>query len=355
MFKWDGHWCAGWLSDKTISQSGSLNLNREAPIVPAEEAIYDLASLTKVVSTSSLLAHEYIRSGETWDLFLNRNLSDLVTELRGTAFGNLRLGEVWEHRSGLAAHVHFFDPPRQSGLSRPKAWSTVLQSILNLKLNPSREVVYSDVGFLLLGLYLERLRGERLDEQWATFKKTHGLSGLVLNFGVSEAQKKFLRPTESRHPFGELNDDNGFSLGGVAPHTGLFGTCLDLWHWLKALEQWIKDEPRVNSWLKLPPGPKRFHGGWDTPSSGTRQQPASVSQAGRNPHLGVLGHLGFTGTALWWHPATGRAGILLSNRVHPAHMAESQQLIRILRQEFFSSLWLNENLSEAKWVRVPAS
>jgi len=141
-----------------------------------------------------------------------------------------------------------------------------------------------------------------------------------------------LAATEDRHALGEVNDDRAFSLGGIASHAGLFGTSADVWKFLQATLECFHAEPKLKSWL-LPQSEQRFFGGWDQPSN------PKESSAGEGWPTGVIGHLGYTGTALWWHPPTKVGAVLLTNRIYPSDSIESKAVIKELRREFFSCLW----------------
>lgn len=187
----------------------------------------------------------------------------------------------------------------------------------------------------MLGCWVERVSGGTcLNELFDRWKQKHGLVAKAprLQFGVGKEYLLLVPPTESRHPVGEVNDDNCFSMGGVSSHAGLFGSVEDLWEFLKALLAWGSKNPKIAAHIFTHrSGIDRFNAGWDTPSF----DGVNPSQAGKGFSPNTIGHLGFTGTALWWNFHTRRAGVLLSNRVRPADSMQSRNLIRGLRQEFF--------------------
>ncbi len=313
---------------------------------PALDSIYDLASLTKVIFTSSVLAEEWLNSGVSWDNFLAGEVRLEVPELNGTWLENVNLGELWEHRAGVMPHKVCFEPARRAPLPnerREQLWRQALPNILNeAPAGPRGKNVYSDLGFMLLALYLERRHMKSLETQWDEWKVRHGLPVGILTFGIKpEETERFARtlPTEVRHATGEVNDDKAASLGGVATHSGLFGTVNEVWAWLESIVAWEKSDQRLTEWLT----PKterydglegmRFHGGWDR----TLFNPES--QGGYPSPPRTVGHLGYTGTALWWHPESRQAAILLTNRVYPEHTDASQIAVKKLRQRFFSDFW----------------
>jgi CubicO group peptidase (beta-lactamase class C family) len=229
------------------------------------------------------------------------------------------------------------------GESRALTWKPVLDQVLKEPLsNSSPQVLYSDLGFLLLGLWLERRWNQTLSEQFQNWKVARGLdANSGLTFGIPPQDPRYLlvEPTELRHAKGEVNDDKAASLGGIAPHAGLFGTLKDVTDWCEAVLRWSFEESKVAQWLSpgariFDGGPRgRFYGGWDRPS------PIPDSQGGFPCPERTLGHLGWTGTAFWWQPALKRVAVLLTNRVCPSHTAEGQAEMKKIRIAFFSDCW----------------
>lgn len=340
-----GEWIAGQLSGAQEKGSwGDPDLRGRR---------FDLASLTKVLSTSFLLVRDYIEADVSWENFLAQKLNLYVPELKGTAFESLSLGELWEHRSGMPAHINVFDPARDARLAmlgkRDALQAHVLSQILSLPRAPEQNTVYSDLGFMLLGIFLERSHNQSLREIWNHAKKALSLSAQELPYSPLAASE--VLPTDDRHPPGEVNDDNAFSLGGAGPHAGLFGRATEVAFFLEKISDWAAQENRLSFWLH-PRGAGRFWGGWDRPSgSGTTLGTAQASQAGAGWPEGVIGHLGYTGTAFWWHPGSKKFGVLLTNRVHPNDSNESKEMIKSLRREFFSCLW-QDKLNEI-WGILP--
>lgn len=314
---------------------------------------FDLASLTKVLSTSFLLVRDFIEQEVSWENFLTQKLSVQLPELIGSPYENISLGEVWEHRSGLPAHILIGDPARDDRLAksakRDGLHAHVLSRILAQPRSPEQNTVYSDLGFMLLGIFLERGHGKSLREMWIDAKKFLSMSAQELPYSPLAADEVF--PTDERHAPGEVNDDNAFSLGGAGPHAGLFGRAAEIALFLEKVSAWAQQESRLSFWLH-PRGAGRFWGGWDRPSgSGTTLGTGQASQAGAGWPEGVIGHLGYTGTAFWWHPGSKKFGVLLTNRVHPHDSNESKEMIKSLRREFFSCLW-QDKLKEI-WGILP--
>jgi serine-type D-Ala-D-Ala carboxypeptidase len=303
--------------------------------------VFDLASLSKVLLTSTLLIDLMEREYENdWGRFLDLNLRDELPEIALLPdWVDLKLRSLWEHRSGLPPHFYLsggadqrmkFEGPRQA------QWKRVAGKICEeLRTAPAQngETRYSDVGFWPLGLFLENRSGKTLQELWSDWKKRHQLPADDLVF-ASELRGPVV-PTETRHPAGEVNDDNSYWMHSVAPHAGLFGTVSGVEKWIQEIARWTKKNPSLKFWTHRQESSKsRFWLGWDT-ASGEIDSQAGSHFASKE----VLGHLGWTGTAFWWNPDRNAYGILLTNRTYPVHDAKSQDWIRSLRREFFSDVW----------------
>ncbi|HVJ63973.1 MAG TPA: serine hydrolase, partial [Bdellovibrionota bacterium] len=320
-----------------VAKWGDLNTEGQTWLAEKGQAsdLFDLASLTKPILTSSLLMMTCERSQRTWSSFLETTLGEWIPELDNSALKDFKLRYLWEHRSGLESHIDF-DPTRSQKPERSAAWRTIatrIESDVRAR-GLSQGEVYSDLGFFLLGLGLERFHGRALDELWSEWKSLHGIPETSLPFFKRGLDLPALVPTETRYPLGEVNDNNAQFLGGVAPHAGLAGTADDVWQWLQTVRRWVADSTKIAPWLQVPEAwTWRFYCGWDTP-----EDPATTL-AGSGAPTDTLGHLGYTGTALWWSPSSARAGVLLTNRIYPAHAPSNVEMIKNLRREFFSALW----------------
>jgi len=327
---------------------------------PSSRPIFDLASLTKIVVTGTLMAEQFAQSSQTLNEFFKTRLIEELPILKNTSLHDVTVGQLWEHRSGLQAHRLIFSKQRENIFTREQRsqlWQRFFEEMRIEKLSPEKGVVYSDLGFILLGAWLEKRSQSTLEKLFEDWKHQHHLNvtAPTLRFGVDPSHIQRVPPTESRHPVAEVNDDNCFAMGGVSSHAGLFGSVDDLWSWLRALQEWSMRIPKLNlEFLNLRSNFDRFHAGWDTPtrSLGKSEVPALPSQAGRLAPHGTLGHLGFTGTALWWNPKTLQAGVLLSNRVRPNDSTQSRLVIRKLREEFFSEIWQNKELGGEAWKLI---
>jgi len=322
-----------------------------AALVPAREpasteTIYDLASLTKPLATSTAV----LRLVQDRRLGVDAPLQKHVEELKGSAIGDATVYHLLTHSSGLPAWRPLYeriaeeDRRRPGLLGSPAAEGMALELIKQepLATPPGSRSLYSDLGFILLGILVERVVGKSLAVHCreSVFEPMQaplcfsGPRGTGSGYGVPPDLSR-IAPTEEdpwrgRLLRGEVHDENAGALGGAAGHAGLFGTAAAVsavvGHWLDSY---------VGRSHVLPPDlvrrftarQERIEGsswalGWDTPSvpssSGSRFSPAS------------FGHLGYTGTSIWVDPAKELEVVLLSNRVHPTRRNEAIKQFRPL-------------------------
>jgi serine-type D-Ala-D-Ala carboxypeptidase len=276
--------------------------------------LFDLASLTKVVATTTTAMLLYERGL----LDLEAPVSAIVPEFATDARRDPRRREVTlrmllAHSSGLPAHEKFFLKLHTRSELLQAAFTTLLAA------NPATRVEYSDIGFIILGVVLERLADESLDrfsqrEIFAPLAMTH------TTFNPPAEIRAKIPPTVDDQTFrrrliqGEVQDENASVLGGVAPHAGLFSTAEDLAKFAHAMLNHRSPILRPETVAlftrrqSTPPGTSRALG-WDTPS----QQ----SQSGKYFSPQSFGHLGYTGTSLWIDPTRQLSITLLTNRTWP--------------------------------------
>jgi len=336
-------WERSWEQD--LSNPDALRLPPE-DTRPLEERCFDLASLSKAIVTSSLLV-EFAESDDKGTLaeWSEQKLVVEMPEFKGTLLENLTLRACWEHRSGLPAFLEFSkERARFVKLAdRKKVHSKIIEQALvssrSETFNPSQGTVYSDLGFSLLGVYLERRTRKTMDMLWDAWKLKHLADSPDASYNLRYSRDNELRKealaTETRHSRGHVNDDNTYGMGGVAAHAGLFGSVLDVAEWIGSVWAWARVSSHARDWIETPcPESQRFVFGWDTPSGDPKSQAGGAAA----PKT-VRGHLGYTGTALWMDPQLLRLGVLLTNRVYPQHTPESQKSIQRLRWWCFESLW----------------
>jgi CubicO group peptidase (beta-lactamase class C family) len=287
---------------------------------------YDLASLTKplatVLSVLSLKYNGKIRVednlGEIFDV------KDVPADKE-----NITVGQLLSHSAGFPAHQPFFIELVKAPLEKRKYLLFKFLMEEPLCYVPGESFIYSDLGFMLLGLIVEKLAGVELDEYLSTMiLQPVGLEDhLFFNRqdGIDTDQKRYA-PAEDcswrgRVLSGEVSDENCWALGGVAGHAGLFGDIqgvLDMVALILDIWKGRASHPNIESkdlaeFLKIRSGieDNTWALGFDTPS------PVG-SSSGKYLSATSVGHLGFTGTSFWIDPERELAIVVLSNRVHPS-------------------------------------
>jgi serine-type D-Ala-D-Ala carboxypeptidase len=296
--------------------------------------LFDLASLTKPVATTTMAAILYERGA----LELEAPVVGVIPEFRVDASGavdprrrDVTFRMLLAHSSGLPAYEKLFLKAHLRDDLLRAAFTTPLSAV------PGTRAEYSDIGFILLGAALERLAGEPLD----IFCQREIFGPLAMTsstFNPPAEIRAQISPTaddltvRKRIIQGEVQDENAFLLGGVAGHAGLFSTAHDLAHFSHALLSGGSPILRPDTIAlfttreSAPPGTSRALG-WDTPSA--------PSQSGKHFGPASYGHLGYTGTSLWIDPARQLSITLLTNRTWPDC---SNQAIKQFRPKFHDAI-----------------
>lgn len=319
------------------------------------ETVYDLASLTKPLATTSAVLL-LVQQGK---LDIANALHDLLPELARAPLGEATVFHLLTHSAGLPGWRPFFERIALEDERRPGflGSSAVKQAVLGYirdeaLLHPiGSRSLYSDLGFMLLGVLVERVSHQSIasfcrehlyDPTGATplayleigSKKMESLrrAGIALNETASTEEDSW----RGRILLAEVHDENAYALGGVAGHAGLFGTATAVLAmsgaWLNArrgrrtvfdpllVRQFVTRQDRIpqSSWAL----------GWDTPSA--------PSSSGTKFSAESFGHLGYTGTSLWVDPVCELEVVLLSNRVHPTRRND---LIRQFRPQIHDVIY----------------
>ncbi len=323
------------------------------PVTPT--TVYDLASLTKPLATVTSLA----LLAQAGQCRLDDRLDAHLPELGDASIGRATIRQLLTHSSGLPGWRGFYERLSPNAVlpstpqSREDAERQLLQLIKGeaLLYGMGERSLYSDLGFMLLGLVVERLGRTTLDrfvcEHLVQPLKAHPLCYLPGDRETESLKTSLLdrvAPTEwdpwrGRLLCGEVHDENAAALGGVAGHAGLFGTAEAV---LAVTGAWLMGHHRKKSILNSDvvrdftspqnavPG-SSWALGWDTPSVPSSSGQYFSSQS--------FGHLGYTGTSIWIDPACELEVVLLSNRVHPSRKNERIRAFRpaihdLVYQEF---------------------
>ncbi|MBW1636692.1 MAG: serine hydrolase, partial [Deltaproteobacteria bacterium] len=245
------------------------------------------------------------------------------------------------HSSGLPAHRPYYEELYRSlpGDKKGKIKNWILSE--NLCFAPGTDTLYSDLGFILLGLLIEEKSGERLNLFW----EKEIIAPLKLQKELFFPQKRDFHTGQciftekciwsGQMLCGEVHDDNCRAMGGVAGHAGLFGTapavlslCEHLLEQFKGREEHPSYSSELLRLLLQRVDKKGWSCGFDTVTKGN-------SSSGKFFSEGSRGHLGFTGTSFWIDFEKEKAVVLLTNRVH---MSGGQEGIQKLRPQIHNAI-----------------
>ncbi len=273
--------------------------------------IYDLASLTKAVATTSIVMQLVERDS----LSLQAAVATYLPEFGKNGKKNITIEHLLRHTSGLRAHSFF-----AKKCATPEALFSAIDADTLLSV-PGTTTLYSDPGFMLLGKIVETITGKSLASNFQErFGKPLGMKSTMftpppsLFWRIAPVDQDTLWPFTNRRPL--VNDQNAALLGGVAGHAGLYSTTGDLLRMTAMLmrggtmhNHLYIQKSTLKKFLSRSSSPRAL--GWDLRS------PDGHSSAGDYFSNSSYGHLGFTGTSLWIDPEKEFAVILLSNRVYP--------------------------------------
>jgi len=288
------------------------------------ETLFDLASLTKPLSTAAL-----VRLARDRGLSLDDLPGRFLPEWKRTRYDGITIEHLMTHTSGLPSWY-----PLYTGGEGPAAYRRTLAQI-EPERAPGSAVVYSDLGPLLVAEILEMAFSAPLDRCFAE-----------LVAAPSDSRARFLPSdprgcaatergdrTERRMTAdlglsyrgfvdgvvrGEVHDGNARRRGGVAGNAGLFGTAEDVWRLARA---WLDPSFRADLAADRTPELPEARGiGWQ----GARGAGSAIPEFGDS----AFGHTGFTGTSLWIDPDRDAVLVLLTNRIHPEVREENFHPVR---------------------------
>lgn len=292
-----------------------------AVAVMTEDTIFDLASLTKVVATSTAV----MQLAEKGKLRLDAPVATYWPAFRKNGKAGITIRQLLTHYSGLKAD-----------LGSTRKWigyDAAMQKIIAEKPTapPGSSYRYSDINFEVLGEIVRRVSGQTLDVYCAQ----HIFRPLGMNdtgFRPSGALKARIAPTGRRAGAilcGHVQDPTCHAMGGVSGHAGLFSTAHDLAIFAQMMlnngmsgsARILKPESvEMMTIPQSPVGKPRLRGlGWDL-------EAPLVSNRDSLAPVGSFGHLGYTGTSLWIDPVTDRFVIILTNRLHPRDSGDVKAL-----------------------------
>jgi CubicO group peptidase (beta-lactamase class C family) len=339
----------GYRGKISLHAFGKLTYDVKAPDV-AIDTMYDIASLTKVVATTTLVAK--LAEGDfpvrlDLDAPVSRYLPEWTSGPQPDWRRRVTVRHLLTHTSGL--------PPFKEYWRTSKSKQDTLDKIFAepLDYEPGTKEIYSDLGIILMAEIIERLTGKPLD----VLARENIFAPLAMANTMYRPSKKIwptIAPTEIDNQYrhrliqGEVHDENAAAIGGVSGHAGIFSTAPDLTSFCQMLlnggvyaHQRILRRATISEFT----APQQLSGGtrtlgWAVPTEG--------GSSGRfmGPH--TFGHTGFTGTSIWIDPDRQLFVVLLTNRVHPTR--ENQKIAKVrpaLHDAVMRALGLTSNASAA--------
>jgi CubicO group peptidase (beta-lactamase class C family) len=311
---------------------GRISWAADAPHVNSETTLFDIASLTKVVGTTTAVMILF----DQGKLKLSDRVAKYLPEFATGEKANVTIEQLLVHRSGLPAGLQLWLKARTPVQAR----DLVLRSPLRCK--PGTCYLYSDLGADVLGFVVEKISGRKLDQ----FLGDRVFSPLAMTstmFKPPPSLKSLIAPTEIAPPRGyriqgEVHDESAFTLGGVTGHAGLFSTADDLSVFAQMMLNGgefngvrIVAETTVALFTRRTAGTRAL--GWDTANG----------EAGAGQFLSprAYGHTGYTGTSLWIDPERQLFVVLLTNRVHAPKVRQPGYLIADVRNDLMDAAVLS--------------
>ena len=316
---------------------GTLTYDPESPQA-TPDTIFDLASLTKVIATTTLV----MRAADDGLLTLDDRVAARFPEWRGADRAAVTVRDLLAHASGLPAYLPFFRNYTGRIDFEPAICDTPLEY------PPRAQSIYSDLGFILLGFLLEDVRRTssdrgRFDPSSALASQFRRIASFItiepLAFNPPRSWRPRTAPTErdewrGRLLTGEVHDENTWALGGAAGHAGLFGTAGALGAFAQSVlrtiagERVLVESSTFRDFIRRTdiPGSSRALG-WDTM--------LPTSSCGSRMSATAIGHTGFTGTSLWIDWERDLYVVLLTNRVHPTR---DNNRLRAIRPAFHDAV-----------------
>ncbi len=290
------------------------------------DTLFDWASLTKVVVTTTAIM-QLIEGGQ---LHLDLPAADYWPDFNGKDKEKITIKQLLTHTSGLPAVLSSWQAPDNPAAAFQLGLTKILETDL---IAPSgKEIIYSDVNFLILGYIVELITQQKLAD-YAQKNIFEPLNMSSTGFLPAMALREQIAPTlspDNQFKWGSVNDPTTERMGGVTGVAGLFGNAQDLGTFAQCLlnQGRISNDryllsPLSISQMTMPQTPLEISEkrglGWDIDSR--------FSFRGSLLPLGSYGHSGWTGTSLWIDPFSKTVIIILTNRTHPAPAKKNQLIV----------------------------
>ncbi len=318
-----GAYAAVGTADGVLAEYGAGRLDADDATRPDASTVWDLASLTKVVGTTSAVM-QLVGTGR---VALDTPVVRYLPAWTASGAERITVRQLLTHSAGLPAWRALYKEAATSAEAERQLFATAPDTI------PGVRYLYSDLGFILLGKLVEQVTGERLDR----YTSRHVFEPLGMRdtrYLPPAGWRARIAPTEidpwrQRKIRGEVHDENAARLDGISGHAGLFASGHDLSRFAQSLlaggrlgATRVFDSVTVAAFTTLQnAGVSRRALGWETPTGGNSSGTLMSARA--------FGHTGFTGTSLWMDPARGMYVLLLTNRVNPTRENRKIGAVRV--------------------------
>src|SRR5687767_13684489 len=303
---------------------GRLGWTKDALRVDPDATIYDLASLTKVIGTTTAIMILY----DEGRVSLDARVVEYLPAFTGGWKDSITVRQLLTHRSGLPASRDLWKLATNPQEARLGVVDATLQC------RPGVCFDYSDLGMVLLGMVVENVSGVGLD-RFVRERVFEPLGMTSTFFRPADSLRARIAPTDVNPPRGyplrgEVADENAYALGGIAGHAGLFSTASDISVFAQMMLNGgeyngvrIVADSTIALFTRRTAGTRAL--GWDTADG----DGGSGSYLSGNSY----GHTGYTGTSLWIDPDRDMFVILLTNRVHAARARRPAKVISDIRAD----------------------
>jgi CubicO group peptidase (beta-lactamase class C family) len=291
---------------------GYIDWNQPGSPTVDTNTLYDLASLTKVIATTTLA----MILEEAGQLDLNRTVVSYLPEFNSPEKAQITVRQLLTHSGGLEAGANIYRTAR----GRDQYLYQI--NARPLEYTPGTSMIYSDWDMILLQLVMERITGKTLDIL-AAEKIFRPLGMIDTQFQPPFAIRSRIAPTQVDDErggllWGTVHDENAWAMGGVAGHAGLFSTAKDLALFSMMILNGgegangvrLVKPATIARWTARQGKESTRALGWDSPEGG--------SSAGQFFSPWSFGHTGFTGTSIWIDPEKDLFVVVLTNRVNPS-------------------------------------
>jgi CubicO group peptidase (beta-lactamase class C family) len=305
---------------------GHFTWSRSSPVPTPDSTLWDIASITKVMGTTSAA----MRLVDARRLSLDAPVRQYLPQFSGGQKDRVTVRMLLDHTSGLRSYVPFFKQARTRDGAKTLLYAEPLVR------QPGHSAVYSDLNAILMGLVLESASGLPFDTLVTreVFRPLE-LQGTTFRPPASIRRRTVPTALWRGHPVqGQVNDPNAVIFGGAAGHAGIFSTGMDLARYAQA---WLRNGvgPR-GQWVTpatmrqfltrgANSGPRLL--GWDTPELDGKEP----SLFGTLISSAAYGHTGFTGTEIWVDPAHDLFLVFLTNRTFDPRARNAHHALRTVR------------------------